>query len=140
MERRKKNTTARVILESLSLSLDVCPKLESSTTTLRVVGAKKYGSLSLLRTKRERLKCMCTDEKRTCDTAFVCHKSALLSAENLPKSVSFVVVIRRRKKKKKKKKKNEETRDERERRRRSNGGKRRLRGESAALCNATFVN
>ena len=74
----------------------MCPKLESSTTTLRVVGAKKYGSLSLLRTKRERLKCMCTDEKRTCDTAFVCATKVLcsLSAENLPKK--SVCVFRRR--------------------------------------------
>ena len=37
-------------IESLSLSLDACPKLESSTTTLRVVGAKKRGvSLSFER-------------------------------------------------------------------------------------------
>ena len=93
---KKEHHRARSFGESLSLSLDACPKLESSTTTLRVVGAKKYGSLSLLRTKRERLKCMCTDEKRTCDTAFVCATKVLcsLSAENLPKK--SVCVFRRR--------------------------------------------
>ena len=91
---KKEHHRARYFGESLSLSM--CPKLESSTTTLRVVGAKKYGSLSLLRTKRERLKCMCTDEKRTCDTAFVCATKVLcsLSAENLPKK--SVCVFRRR--------------------------------------------
>ena len=91
---RKKNTTARVFRESLSL--DVSKTREQYYS---VCGREKTG-LSLLRTnrvsKRERLKCMCTDEKRTCDTAFVCATKVLcsLSAENLPKK--SVCVFRRR--------------------------------------------
>ena len=46
----KKNTTARVLLESLSLSLDACPKLESSTTLSACCGRENTGlSLSFER-------------------------------------------------------------------------------------------
>ena len=134
----KKNTTARVLLESLSLSLDACPKLESSTTTLRVVGAKKYGSLSPSNEKRA-FEMYVHGRKADLRHSFcVCQGGVASPLKNLPKK--SVCVFRRRhspteeeEEEKKKKKKNEETRDERERRRRSDGGKRRLRGERERL-------
>ena len=97
---------------------------------------------------------MCTDEKRTCDTAFVCATKVLcsLSAENLPKK-SVCVFRRRHSPTEEEEEEKEEEKEERRNARRKRaaaafngdgdkGGKRRLRGERerGSLCNATFVN